>query len=499
MDNNDSPVSLAAIDLGSNSFHMIVATLQDGQIQVLDRIKEPVRLASGLTDDHSLDAKVAERAIECLQRFGQRVRDISPENLRAVGTNTLRKADRCVGFMDQAQGALNHSIEVISGIEEARLIHLGVAHSMPDDGGKRLVVDIGGGSTELIIGEGYDPILLESLYMGCVNLSQEYFSDGNISKSAMRKAMHSARMELEPIKRRYRNLGWNLAIGSSGTIRAIRDVVRQAGWSDNGITAESLKTLRNTMIELGHTDALQLDGLSESRRSVFAGGVAVLSAVFDALDISRMLYSTGALREGVIYDLVGRLHHHDMRETTVIALANRYQVDLRQAQQVEATALHLLKQVEEAWELDTETATQWLHWASYLHEIGLVIAHSMYHKHGAYLIEHSDLPGFSQRDQRLLSRLVLAHRRKLKQSILEELPESVRGISLKLMVLLRLAVILNRDRSENALPDFRATCEADKLILKFPEEWLHNNLLTVTGLDAERKILKGHGFKLRYE
>ncbi len=495
---NDSPVALAAIDLGSNSFHMIVATLQDGQIQVLDRIKEPVRLACGLTNDNCLDAAVAARAIDCLQRFGQRVRDIKPENLRAVGTNTLRKADSCQGFMELAQSALNHSIEIISGIEEARLIYLGVAHSMPDAGGKRLVVDIGGGSTELIIGEGFAPQMLESLYMGCVAMSQHYFSDGSITKSAMRKAMHSARVELEPIKRRYRELGWSLAIGSSGTIRAIRDVVTQAGWSDNGITAESLTMLRETLIELGHIDALQLQGLSESRRSVLAGGVAILSAVFEALNISRMLYSPGALREGVIYDMVGRLHHQDMRETTVIAFANRYQVDLRQAQQVEATALHLLNQVAATWQLNTEVSTQWLHWASYLHEIGLVIAHSKYHKHGAYLIEHSDLPGFSQRDQDVLSRLVLAHRRKLGPNILDGLPASIRSITLKLMVLLRLAVILNRDRSENALPEITASCEAEKITLKFPPAWLDNNPLTVTGLDVERKILNDHGFKLHY-
>lgn len=477
---------------------MIVARLQGNQLQILDRLKEPVRLASGLTGDNCLDEQVARRALDCLQRFGQRVRDISPENLRAVGTNTLRKAHSCGGFIDLAQNSLNHSIEVISGIEEARLIYLGVAHSMPDPGGRRLVVDIGGGSTELIIGEGFNPIQLESLYMGCVNLSQRFFADGVITKEAMRNAVLSARLELQPVKRIYQKLGWTQATGSSGTIRAIRDVIINAGWSDNGITPDALKKLRASMISLGHTDALKLEGLSENRRPVFPGGVAILSAVFDALKINRMLHSTGALREGVVYDLMGRLHHQDIRESTVVALAKRYQIDQQQAQQVEHTTLALLDQVADAWKLDIEAARQWLHWASCLHEIGLVIAHSKYHKHGAYLIEHSDLPGFSLRDQQFLATLIIAHRRKLKQPILETLPASMRSIGLRLMILLRLAVMLNRDRSDKALPFIEAAATEDKITLLFPPDWLSSHRLTATGLETEKKSLKNLGFKLRY-
>ncbi|MEE9422170.1 MAG: exopolyphosphatase [Gammaproteobacteria bacterium] len=498
MKTNETSSEMAAIDLGSNSFHMIVARLQDNQLQILDRIKEPVRLASGLNDDNRLDDKVAQRALECLQRFGQRVRDIAPENLRAVGTNTLRKAHSCGGFLDQAQTALNHSIEIISGIEEARLIYLGAAHSLPDSGGQRLVVDIGGGSTELIIGEAFDPIELESLYVGCVGLSQRFFADGNITKESMRSAMLAARLELQPVKRLFRKLGWTLATGSSGTIRAIRDVVTHAGWSDNGISAEALKKLRTEMIRLGHTDALKLEGLSENRRPVFPGGVAILSAVFDALKLDRMLHSTGAVREGVIYDLVGRLHHQDIRETTVLALAKRYQVDLQQAQQVEKSALDLLDQVAKAWQMDVDEARQWLHWASYLHEIGLVIAHSRYHKHGAYLIENSDLPGFSVRDQNFLATLILAHRRKLKPVTLEMLPASMRAVGLRLMIILRLSVILNRGRSDETLPTIKISASDDKISLLFPEQWLAINRLTDSSLETEIKILKNMGIKLRY-
>lgn len=498
MNNKDNSAALAAIDLGSNSFHMIVARLQDDQLQILDRLKEPVRLASGLGKDNLLDEKVARRALDCLQRFGQRVRDIAPDNLRAVGTNTLRKAQSCSDFLDQAQAALNHSIEVISGIEEARLIYLGVAHSLPDPGGQRLVVDIGGGSTELVIGEGIDPIKLESLYMGCVGLSQRFFADGNITKEAMQKAILAARLELQPIKRVYRKLGWSMATGSSGSIRAIRNVVTRAGWSENGITPDALKKLRTEMVRLGHSDALKLEGLSENRRPVFAGGVAILSAVFDALKIDRMLHSSGAVREGVIYDLVGRLHHEDIRDATVLSLAKRYQTDPQQAQQVEASTLNLLDQVGDAWQLNIEDARQWLHWASQLHEVGLVIAHSKYHKHGAYLIENSDLPGFSLRDQHFLATLILAHRRKLKQALLDTLPTSMRSIGLKLIILLRLSVIFKRDRSDEALPVIKVTASDDKISLSFPDQWLSSNRLTETSLETERKILKSLGIKLRY-
>ncbi len=467
-------------------------------MQILDRLKEPVRLASGLDENNCLDEKAAQRALDCLHRFGQRVRDIAPDSVRAVGTNTLRKAQSCNGFLDQAQQALNHSIEVISGIEEARLIYLGVAHSLQDPGGQRLVVDIGGGSTELIIGAGIDPIKLESLYMGCVGLSLRFFADGAITKDAMHQAILAARLELQPIKRVYRKLGWTMATGSSGTIRAIRNVVTQAGWSENGITPGALKKLRSEMIDLGHADALKLEGLSENRRPVFAGGVAILSAVFDALKIDRMLHSSGAVREGVIYDLAGRLHHQDIREATVLALAKRYQADLQQAQQVEATALNLLEQAASAWDLDTVAARQWLHWTSYLHEAGLVIAHSRYHKHGAYLIENSDLPGFSVRDQHFLATLILAHRRKLKPAMLDMIPASMQAVGLKLIILFRLAVILNRDRSDEPLPAIKVTAETDKIDLTFPEQWLSSNRLTESSLETEKKILKNMDVKLRY-
>ncbi len=494
----DTSPPLAAVDLGSNSFHMIVAQFHGDQMLILDRLRDPVRLADGLTESNMLDEAVAQRSLECLERFGQRLRHIAPENLRAVGTNTLRRADTSTGFLERAQTALGHSIEIISGIEEARLIYLGVAHSLPDPGGRRLVVDIGGGSTELIIGEGFEPQMLESLYIGCVGMSRRFFEDGAITREAMNRALVAARLELQPIKRRFRELGWSMATGSSGTIRAVRDVVTNAGWSDNGITPAALEKLRGALIAAGHVSALSINGLSENRAPVFPGGVAVLSAVFDALKIERMLHSSGALREGVIYDLNGRIHHHDKREATVNALVERYRVDVTQAVRVEQVALSLLDAVRDAWNLKSEDARQWLHWATHLHEIGLSISHDQYHKHGAYIIRHADLAGFSLRDQKFLSLLVQAHRRKLKPSLFDALPETMRLVAVRLIVILRLAVLLRRSRSDHDMLPTEITAADNKLTLQFPAGWLEGHPLTNADLGQEKKYLKSVGTKLRF-
>ena len=498
MSNSDNIQSLAAIDLGSNSFHMIVGRLRNGQLQLIDRLREPVRLAAGLDDDQQLHPDVAERALDCLRRFGQRVHDLQPGNIRAVGTNTLRIAQTKHGFIEQAQQALGHRIEVISGIEEARLIHLGVAHSLADPGGQRLVVDIGGGSTELIIGEGLHPVYLESLYMGCVSMSQRFFADGVISKKAMKDAILAARLELQASKETLRRLGWSMATGSSGTIRTVRDVVRESGWSDSGITAESLKQLRNTLIEIGQAEGIDLPAVSEDRKPVFAAGVAILSAVFQALKIDRMQYSSGAVREGLLYDLLGRIQHRDIREATVQSLTQRYHVDRDQAQRVEKTAVALANQLVQQWQLCREDIDLWLRWAALLHEAGLVIAHNQYHKHGAYLVEYSDLAGFSLLEQGFLATLVRCHRRKFRRLLVETLPEDRQEKTIRLAILLRLSVLLHRNRSQAEEPEIRVSATEQSIQLKFPEGWLEQHPLTLADLDQERKHLKPVCYKLEY-
>lgn len=491
--------SVAAVDLGSNSFHMIVAQIADGRLQVVDRMKEMVRLAAGLDDGNCLSGPVMERAIDTLRRFGQRLRDIPSARVRAVGTNTLRKARNRGEFLGRARRALGQPIDIIAGREEARLIYLGVSHSLEDDGLERLVVDIGGGSTELILGRHFHPRRMESLHMGCVEMSRRFFADGAIDAARMREAEIAALQEFEPISAEYRRIGWDSSIGASGTILAVQQIVEQAGWGQDGITAQALRKLRKALIAAEHIRHLDLAGLQPERAPVFPGGVAILGALFESLDIAHMRAASGALREGLLYDLVGRIHHEDVRETTVEGLVRRYHIDATQAERVAAGALALLQQAPVAWGLDGAAHAQWLGWAARLHEIGLSISHSHYHKHGAYLIANLDLPGFSQGEQSLLALLIRGHRRKLPQTDLDGLAEPSGRQALYLCLILRLAVVLHRGRSETELPAITLEGDPASIKLRFPPEWLARHPLTEADLAVEADYLRGVGLKLRFK
>jgi exopolyphosphatase/guanosine-5'-triphosphate,3'-diphosphate pyrophosphatase len=489
--------SFAAVDLGSNSFHMIVANYSDGRLQVIDRLKDMVRLASGLDTRHNLNQESMERAIQCLERFGQRISEIPRTNVRAVGTNALRQARNGRSFLADARKALGHPIEIIAGREEARLIFLGVAHTIYHETEKRLVVDIGGGSTELILGAGFHPTHLESLYMGCVSTSERFFADGEISAKRMRRALLFARQELEGVEATYRKVGWDAAIGASGTIIAISDSITECGWGKGVITPEDLEKLRERLVAAGDVSALGLASISERRRPVFAGGVAILSAAFEALKIERMTVSDGALREGLLYDLIGRAHDRDVRNKTMADLAERYGADTEQAKRVRTTATDLFRQVRKAWGMDARLDGTLLKWAAEVHEIGLSIAHAQYHRHAAYLLANSDLPGFSREDQFNLATLVRLHRRRLPLEELQQLPDHDRPRLFRLCVLLRLAVLLNRSRSA-ALPEIGATAADAVLVLAFPRGWLDDHPLTQTDLESEREFLAAAKFELKF-
>ena len=490
---------LAAVDLGSNSFHMIVARASDRSLQVQDRLREMVRLRAGLDAEGNLDTAAQDRALACLERFGQRLRGLGEREVRVVGTNTLRQARNSDEFIQQAEQALGHPVEIISGIEEARLIYLGVAHSLAEDGMRRMVVDIGGGSTEVIIGERFETLLLESLYMGCVSMSREFFPDGDITPDRLERAEQAAQLELEGFAHRCHQLGWDQTVGASGTAKALARVVQAEGWSKQGITSKSMKQLRKAILEAGHIDNLEFKGLSEERRPVFVGGFAVMAALFDALDIKQMLVSDGALREGLLYDMLGRRHHEDVRERTVALLIQRYLIDVEHAKHVEQTALNMLEQIGESWDLEEEEHAEILGWAARLHEIGLAIAHGGYHKHGAYLLENSDMPGFSMQDQVLLSLLVRSQRRKPDASIFKKLPGAVRESGVRMAILLRLAVKLQRSRLHDTLDALRVKAHDTKLKLSFPKEWLDQHALTRVDLDREKEYLQLLGYELKIE
>ena len=486
---------IAAVDLGSNSFRLQVARVVDDQIYPLDSLKETVRLASGLREDKSLDEAAAARALACLKRFNERLRGLPPYAVRTVGTNTFRIIKNGEGFLAAAAQALGFPIEVIAGREEARLIYLGVSHSLPPSRARRLVVDIGGGSTEFILGCGYQPEVMESLYMGCVTYSRRFFPDGLITKGSLEKAEMAARAEVQAISSNFSAGHWDEAIGSSGTARALADVFAQNQLSDGAITAEGLARLRVTLLKAGATSKLKLAGLQGDRLPVIFGGYAVMAAVFEELGIKRMDVAEGALREGVLHDLIGRIHHHDQRAATVEQFMRRYQVDEKQALRVAQTAEVLLQGLKAKLAHEGEAAWQQISWAAMLHEIGISIAHSGYHKHSAYILANADMPGFSKSEQSRLALLVKAHRGKLAKSA----AEIVRPEDWLLIVVLRLAVLLNRSRAEAPLPPLSLWAKGGRLGLTLDRAWLAENPLTEALLDTEREEWRAAGIELACE
>ena len=489
---------IAAVDLGSNSFRLQVGRIVGEQIYPLDSLKEPVRLAAGLLPNRMLDGPSQLRALAALARFGERLRGFEPGAVRAVATNTLRVAKNAEAFLVEAEAALGFPIEVIAGREEARLIYLGVAHTLPNPSTLQLVVDIGGGSTEFIIGRDFQPQLLESLYMGCVGYSLRFFPDGLVSRKAMKEAELAARRELQLISHAYRKLGWQRAVGSSGTAKALADVLELNGFNPDGvsgITREGLEKLKDRLVQAGSASALALQGLRADRVPVLPGGVAIMSAVFRELGLSQMVFSEGALRLGVLYDLLGRYHHEDLREATVAQFMRRYEVDHKQAARVQGTALRLLRQILPEAADDEHPDAQFLSWAARLHEIGISVAHSSYHKHSAYILANADMPGFSNRDQARLARIVLAHRGKLERV---QLPDR-NARDWLLIFVLRLAVALHRARDDDAAAPVHVLQTADGFVLEANAAWLAASPLTraVLAEEARQWSLSGFSYQVR--
>jgi len=493
------PEIVAAVDLGSNSFHMIVCSLKDGKLQTIDRLKEMVRLASGLDKDNNLNTKTQTRALVCLERFGQRMRNFPSNSVRIVGTNTLRMAKNSRQFLVKAEAALGHPIHIISGIEEARLIYQGVAHSLSSNAKLRFVMDIGGGSTEYIIGHDDVPQIKESLNMGCVTVSNKFFKKGLLSKEAFKQAVFFAEQKLDPYQNRFSYTQWNEAIGASGSLKAIGKVIAAKEWSNNGITLNGLEKLVTHINACKHIDELKLPELTDERLPVFVGGVAIIYATFKCLNIQQMTISDGALREGLIDDLLGRIYNHDTRSETVATLATHYHVDKNHAENIKQSVYNMLQQLDSnQTQDDKQNMAQFLMWAAQLHEIGHDIAHSAYHKHGAYIIQNADLAGFSRQDQVLLATLIRLHRKKFTQSYFKELPKPWNNYAPILTIILRLAIVLHRNRHALTLPKFEFSIDKKHIQLHFPKSWLAKSPLTHADLQLEANYLENSGFKLSY-
>jgi exopolyphosphatase/guanosine-5'-triphosphate,3'-diphosphate pyrophosphatase len=484
--------TLAAVDLGSNSFHLEIGRVVDGQIYPLDAVREVVRLGGGLTAEKRIDRATQAAALEALAKFGERLRGFPRPAVRAVGTNTLRVAKNAPQFLREARATLGFPIEVISGREEARLIYLGVAHAMPLSSNRRLVIDVGGGSTEFIIGTGLEPLLTESLYMGCVSYSLKYFPGGKVEKAGMKAAELAARQELSALTKQYVETGWEEAMGSSGTARSLENILRENGFATEGLTREGLHQLRSLLLKTEKADPDRIRGLRPNRAPVLPGGLAIMIAAFDALGLESIKVSDGALRHGVLYDLLGRVQHRDMREATVAQFMRRYHIDPAQADRVKNLALTIYDALKPQNEKEDDPDRVMLEWAARLAETGLSIAHAGYHKHSAYVLSNADMPGFSRMEQARLARLVLAHRGKLGKVQ----DAGFEGEDWKLVLALRIASLILRSRSDAKLPFLRVAADAGGFAIDLPQSWLDENPLSADALEAEAKHWKAVGMKL---
>ncbi len=488
----------AAVDLGSNSFHMVIARLTEGRMQIIDCIKERVRLAEGMDGQRRMSPEAMARGLDCLALFAERLTNIKPDQIRIAGTYTLRRASNARDFVREAAKVLNHPIEIISGQEEARLIYQGVAHTQHIEG-QVLVVDIGGGSTELIIGEGFEHKALTSRKMGCVSFTQSFFGNGKLGEKAFNAAVLEAQHQLAPIINQYRKLGWQSCLGSSGSIRTVRDVLQGEEWTDGAITLAGLERLKEEMLKHKRVDQLKLAGLTEERQGVFAAAVAILLGLFTSLPIERMEYSDGALREGLLYEFEERLQHHDIRERTALALSTHYRIDKRQATRVESSVLSLFDALCGPWEMPEEPYRAILGWAARLHEIGLAINYSGIHKHSAYILQNTDLPGFNQDDQALLAALVRFHRKGLKLSELPALPNHDEQTVLRCIRILRLAVAAHHRRQDNLLPEWNVQAAGDQLVVTLPLDWCDENKLLMQNLEKEHRYCHEQGWPLLFQ
>ncbi len=492
----DTSSPIAAIDLGSNSFHLIVARLDHGELRPIERIGEKVQLAAGLDDKDNLTEATIERGLACLRKLAQYCAGMPANHVRVVGTNALRKAKNSRVFVKRAEKVLGYPVDIIAGREEARLIYLGVAHTQSDDDGQRLVVDIGGGSTEFIIGERFQPLQLESLNMGCVVWSQRYFGNGQISEKQFEEAYYGARLELIHIEQNFRELGWDYVTGSSGSIKSVCNILAARG--EDAITRDGLRRLKQELLAFKRVNQVQFTGLKPERAPIFAGGLAILCALFDSLRIERMGFSEGALREGLLYDMVGRSNHEDVRQRTLTALQQRYHVDRTLCQRALGHLIRLLDSVETNWGL-TEVDCELVSCAVKVHEIGMDISHNQYHRHGAYILRNADMLGFTSREQQNLAMLVRGHRRSYPLQPLFQLQRDESRRLLKLMILLRLSLLLSRvQNSQNDKMEYQCLVEereSKQLTLVFPTGWLAANPLINADLEQEASYIFRTGYK----
>jgi exopolyphosphatase/guanosine-5'-triphosphate,3'-diphosphate pyrophosphatase len=469
----------AAVDLGSNSFHMVIVRVVAGSVHIIGKVKQKVRLAAGLDENMVLDQLSLERGWNCLETFAERLQDIPLSNIKVVGTATLRLAANADIFIKKAEKILKHKLNVIDGEEEARQIYLGVAYTSANQGNS-LVIDIGGASTEVIVGNDMNPIHLVSMNMGCVTFKERFFADGHISEENFERAIQEAKSLLEPVKNDFIKFVWQQCLGASGTPQAITEILVTQGISDS-IRIDYLHNLKQQCIDCVTIDLLQIDGLIESRRAIFPSGLAILIALFEQLNIQEMQISGGALREGLIYGMLDNMQQNDRRLQTLDQCIRRFHMDSEHANRVKGIALSLFKQVQNQMILGKVDCEAILMASAMLHEIGLHIEYKLHHQHGAYILSHLPMVGYTQQQRAGIKVLVQSHRQEIKLGLFDAFHPEVRQALLVLVRVLRLSCLLSIRRKDNLLADFSLMVSDEKWVLTFPKGWLKLHPL----IDAE--------------
>lgn len=480
-----------AIDMGSNSFHLVIAREQDGSLQILHKEKQQVQLAIGLDNDNNLSADAIERGLNCLRDFNQRFSNLDQAQVRLVATHTLRIAKNRDHFINAALAIMPYPVEVISGHEEARLIYNGIAQSQVL-AKRNIVIDIGGGSTEVVLGHKNTPTQLSSLRCGCVSFNERFFVDGNITPAAFRAALSAADKQFSLLSKDYFSGGWDLVLGSSGTVKAICEAI-QTLYGDETITLARLKGLKSQLLQAGHIDQIHFDNVDDKRIALLPAGLAILISFFRRLPVQKLEFSVGALREGVLYELAKIGQYQDIRHRTVDSIAQLYHIDMRHAAKVRDSAMTLFEQAADVWQLRSHARL--LAYAAALHEIGLHINSKALHKHGAYIINNSDLPGFSEALQQDLALLIGSHRKKPNEALLNTLEPNHRLALMRLLCLLRLAVLLNLGRIAKTLTLDKVDAKPDELVLYLPSQKRKISLF-IKDLQREQKQMLALGMKL---
>tara|TARA_E500000331_G_scaffold351669_1_gene398787 strand:+ start:648 stop:2189 length:1542 start_codon:yes stop_codon:yes gene_type:complete len=478
---------VAAVDLGSNSFHLLIGRIEKTekglQIISIDSLKAPVKLANGLDEHKILDNESKSRAIKALERFSERLRSLSPDYVRVVATNTFRVAKNGKTLLKKCEESVGFPIEIISGVEEARLIYNGVCNSLNNDNSRRLVIDIGGGSTEFVIGYNSKPEILESIFIGCIKITNNFFIDNKFDKKFFSRAVFYARKEIQVISSKFKSKGWDVAYGCSGTVKSIHDVIISNSFCTSGITLESMELLVRKLVDIKSCDSKLVTGLKPERVGVFAGGLAILYAIFKELKVKKLELSNAALRLGVLYDIAGKGRDGDIRSLTIEKFIDLYNVDRLQIQRINQLAFNLWDQLQMDEKTEYSIMSEVLRCAVSLLEIGHSISHNGYHKHSSYIVSNSEMPGFSQGEQQLIAKIILGHVGKITKVIDMTYKEAYRSCLLSI----RLAAIFSRSRTDLKPPKMLIKALEKKYTLYISETWLNSHPLTQYTLEQESR------------